>query len=691
MTKRPLLVILALPRSGTNLLRDIISGTGDYVNANEIFLPPGQTGRQTQPFNFWRVMDGIGLRSGPPTSRLQAEAAFAEYMRIVSERAGGKGLCIDIKHAHIASLGEQNGEKLLFPVLAGLGACFIHLRRRNILEQVASHRRALLTKEWIRNDWLLSHRPVQDVRITFDMNKLINELTWHEKSQQQLLDLVLPFDPLVLHYEDLLEDGKPSHLLRESLASVMQLHVREDYEPSLMKISPPLDHLVENMEEVRRILQGTRFERYLTTASTAPTGNTAAAWRNETNGTFRRLMPLCRPGSGIAIRLPALPIDIAASPDSTHSYVVRPLESLRPGLHALVVTGSTRLRAMQLLSDRQDESIISFPLRAHLTTRHGFAALFLAEDKSHQLRIETQSELPAEAVSLHHLFSDRPDFSTQDQGRPADVVVIGAQDPGSSDLARLFTEYPAVWIHPLRDVSFHASLAARQNRLCRMIENGHGLTRNAKGVGLLIDYAFTLTTDASWYRRMFRFAPRRSLLLDVAPGYAAFSEEEIQAFKAAAPGARIIFVMRNPVDLVLDAGLHRASLKKGGQVSLEQVAETCLSPEILERADYRTIITRWEDIFGRRNVKMVFQEDLTADPGSLLADVGHFLDIEPPGQLPQAGPQDERPHLLRGADLAGLRSRLGERLRPQLEWLSLNFGRYADDWLNTSREPDAGS
>ena len=152
-----------------------------------------------------------------------------------------------------------------------------------------------------------------------------------------------------------------------------------------------------------------------------------------------------------------------------------------------------------------------------------------------------------------------------------------------------------------------------------------------------------------WYAEQFAGAGPGQLLGEATPTYL-LSPEALRRMHDLAPGARVIVLVREPVDRAYSH--HKHWRRKGEPRSF---AEACAEELALgrppgghewdpERRDYRYLAaSRYArqlealcEIYPREQVLVVFTEDLEADPGGTFAAVCAFLGVDPgarPGNL----------------------------------------------------------
>lgn len=90
------------------------------------------------------------------------------------------------------------------------------------------------------------------------------------------------------------------------------------------------------------------------------------------------------------------------------------------------------------------------------------------------------------------------------------------------------------------------------------------------------------------------------------------------------PGCKIICTLRNPVERTYS---HYRKAREGEYVSgsFEETLEK--RPDLLEWSKYATHVKAWYELFGAKNVLVLVQEDLKADPQAFLDRACAFIGI----------------------------------------------------------------
>jgi hypothetical protein len=150
-------------------------------------------------------------------------------------------------------------------------------------------------------------------------------------------------------------------------------------------------------------------------------------------------------------------------------------------------------------------------------------------------------------------------------------------------------------------------------------------------------------TDRARYLALFDGADSERRVGEASTRYL-YSKEAAALIKADSPDARVIALLRNPVDFI--ASLHAHKLA-GGTEDLESLSDALdaeadrhagkrlprdSNPHLAtyrDRARFGEQLPRWIDTFGRDRVKVIIFEEMVAEPARHFRDVLEFLGVDP--------------------------------------------------------------
>lgn len=198
------------------------------------------------------------------------------------------------------------------------------------------------------------------------------------------------------------------------------------------------------------------------------------------------------------------------------------------------------------------------------------------------------------------------------------TYLIGAQKSGTTYLASLLDQHPDVCVCDPKEPQFFST----------------GGPAEAKAYAASFrDRSAKVTIDASTTYTFLR--PLRTLDIDGAPGLLTPVPELIDA---AAPNAKFIYIMRDPVDRAISAIKHNMRAGEGaseqtrrfvkdGSLSLVYALEQDPMLELVGR--YADQIERYFAVFSPDRFLFLSFSDLTKAPETVLATCAAFLDLDP--------------------------------------------------------------
>ena len=290
-----------------------------------------------------------------------------------------------------------------------------------------------------------------------------------------------------------------------------------------------------------------------------------------------------------------------------------------------------------------------------------------------------------------------------------DFLGIGAPRSGTSWLAKNLSRHPDVWTPPLKELHYFderagepsfgapvARLLAKQDaddwypwvwryQLKARVRQ-HRERFNARA--LLWDLRFFARSPSDeWYASLFRSGTGKTTG-EVTPQYSILEEESIARIHSLMPNARILFLMRNPIERAYAASVWRfhmliaRDLLKGQTVEAvteEQLFEGFDHPEVRAETDYLQILQKWQRFYPPRQIFVGFIEDIHFHPVRLLRHIYRFLGVDPSfAQKALKGKVNARSPKHMPSNAA---THLARLYHGDLQLLSERFGGYASFWL----------
>ncbi|SFS06645.1 sulfotransferase [Yoonia litorea] len=190
------------------------------------------------------------------------------------------------------------------------------------------------------------------------------------------------------------------------------------------------------------------------------------------------------------------------------------------------------------------------------------------------------------------------------------------------------------------------------------------------------------TGDAGYLAWMQDGRGTAAVVADMTPNYATLDDETLARMRDAAPGAKFVFLIRDPLDRLWSHIRMQARRQRQDHEKYEKKSNNILyrilnrgqETHILERGDYPKIIRKLRRVIPEGRLLIQFFEDLFTETG--LARVCAFLGITPV-KAQVAKPVHEGPEVVM---LDKLRPRALGLLNEHYEWVARNVGPLPQRW-----------
>jgi hypothetical protein len=282
-----------------------------------------------------------------------------------------------------------------------------------------------------------------------------------------------------------------------------------------------------------------------------------------------------------------------------------------------------------------------------------------------------------------------------------DFIGIGAQKSGTTWLHRNLHAHPRLWL-PRKEVHyFDKKINDNSNALSRLLGKGdedarwrrqtwhwlkvHTIKRPSLKELRWISRYYMRRYNDRWYGEIFE--PKEGRIAgEITPAYSVLSEDKVAHVHDLVPGAKLIFMMRNPIERAWSQAVMSFDKERKGS------AESAAEEDILKRfgrnsnrllTNYLRTIENWSAFYPEEQIFVGFLEDVSLFPGELLARLYGFLGADPSFEPPwlhkmiHSRSSDTMP--------TGLASHLAQEYREEAEHLADLFGGYASFWAYCAR------
>ena len=193
---------------------------------------------------------------------------------------------------------------------------------------------------------------------------------------------------------------------------------------------------------------------------------------------------------------------------------------------------------------------------------------------------------------------------------------------------------------PLPDFAVIGAMRAGTSTLHDMLDAQPGLSLPAMKETDYFLFSKNHDRGAGWYRQ--RFSSLSLCCGDVSPNYAKRDvfPEAPQLLQEANPQAKIIYLLRDPVERALSQYRHHILL--GGELAPGDLLTSGEGRHIIATSRYEWQLEPWRALFDDGSILLICLEDLVASPDETLARIGTFLgvDITGHGAISEANSSD---------------------------------------------------
>ncbi|MBR0683801.1 sulfotransferase [Roseomonas eburnea] len=216
-----------------------------------------------------------------------------------------------------------------------------------------------------------------------------------------------------------------------------------------------------------------------------------------------------------------------------------------------------------------------------------------------------------------------------------DFLCIGAQKAGTTWLDANLRRHPRIWMPWIKELQYfnHVHIPAHRawtgrHRWSHGEKAARRLMRRAGDAAFDMAALHRITSIATepvsdeWYGRIFAHAGEDQICGEVTPEYSLLPPEGIEHVRRLNPRMKIIFLMRDPVERCWSQIRMLAS--RDAALDVRRLA---VQDEMVARSDYRSILTRWEGVFGCAQIFTADFVEVAEAPARLIERICEFLGL----------------------------------------------------------------
>jgi hypothetical protein len=282
------------------------------------------------------------------------------------------------------------------------------------------------------------------------------------------------------------------------------------------------------------------------------------------------------------------------------------------------------------------------------------------------------------------------------------LICFGCQRGGTTWLDDQLRKHPGFDFPPRKELRYldpiyvHKFESIQQKRLTRFRRRLHELLgpkpelKSSEQARILRwDAKYSIVTrneyTDDWYQSLFDECDPELVTGDFSPDYSLLPDEGVAHLARLVPNARLIFVMRDPVDRLISGTTY--AIRKLSGLSEESVINRLMAiargPMQFNFSDYRSIIERYERFFAPEQIMVLFHDQIKEAPHSLIEQVCSHIGTDfnanwfpsPISKSINRSPTLQIPE--------GMVKMAVEKLEDNLLWAADRFGGSAENWKNT--------
>jgi len=210
-----------------------------------------------------------------------------------------------------------------------------------------------------------------------------------------------------------------------------------------------------------------------------------------------------------------------------------------------------------------------------------------------------------------------------------ELIGIGTQRSGSTWMWTNLIGHPDLFVPPYKEINYlslrgqvphEKTLQVRRQKLAEVLAaHSRGVIGDPWVAEWFARFARSERNDDAWYASLYQGAPQGSIGVDFSPAYCTMDDAQVRRVKTLIPNARVIFVMRDPIDRAWSQLCLLNSLGRSpGIASAQEFQRWCQSSSSARYHAYPAILARWRAVFGPDRVFVAHYEELKSGPLALL-------------------------------------------------------------------------
>jgi Sulfotransferase family len=189
-------------------------------------------------------------------------------------------------------------------------------------------------------------------------------------------------------------------------------------------------------------------------------------------------------------------------------------------------------------------------------------------------------------------------------------LIFGVQKAGTTSIYQYLKQHPQVYVSPHKETNFFS----------RDWETATPEEKAKKRNGI---------NSFEKYVELFRDAKDEIAIGEASPNYLLYYETSAALIQRYLPNAKLIAMLRNPVDRAYsDYLMHVRDILGPGHRLAYQAQERSQQSHTIRKGFYYAGIKQYLDVFGAEQVKVYLYDDFCKDPLSVMQDMYRFIGVD---------------------------------------------------------------
>ncbi|MDJ0742800.1 MAG: sulfotransferase [Xenococcaceae cyanobacterium MO_167.B27] len=288
-------------------------------------------------------------------------------------------------------------------------------------------------------------------------------------------------------------------------------------------------------------------------------------------------------------------------------------------------------------------------------------------------------------------------------------LCIGAQRSGTSWLHTNLSRHPEIWMPPIKEIHYFDERETynyltgfqriayvyrrQQKRWHQVLKHKRNQPKfNLSDIELKrflwkTNYLLNIRND-QWYESLFHMGAGKKIG-EVTPEYSILNEDSVSHVHQLMPNAKIIFMMRNPIQRAWSHSVKKLVRDRGKKIESVTEAEFINHFENSKsqlKSNYLRTIKIWKKYYPEEQFMTIFYEEVTDSPQELLIRIFDFIEVSVCDKCLKKAFKKTKTSANPGYIPSNLANHLAHIYYEQIEQLDKNFGGYTSTWLKDANQ-----